>query len=578
MSTPTPFEAFLNTNYIPSEHEITLIQEIVVQRKAEADALALKIEQMEKALPLLMEQRASSLRGAEEHLALLSPARRVPPEVLEPIFLDCLPGTESGLAPGISSPRHPSINLSHVCRSWRSTSLGCPKMWADLRINLPNFDDGKEGSGWVHKMEKLMKAFGIWTHRSGNAPLTVVVSSIDFPDGIVDASEVNKAYSDLVRAIQETSARWRELKVVLVVGPDCESLLQLMHFESTSLPLLERASLEVSSGSVEWDIDLTTRLQGLLASSNLFSTPSLRSLTLRGVWGDTALPSVMNVNLWPPLTALNIDCHYPRDLVTPTMSAMQLIQHLHAIPSLLDVSFSFQGRSSVSNQLPFPNVGNPLEIPNLKRLMLTGGQILKGFGPFLSFPALQDLHLQFRDLIPDGIESGLVECILQFGPQLKTFTFCPDAVSRYAFVKVLESLPRVETLTLDAQGSASHFTYTAERPGVDCYAVMELNAEGVGSVGVNDGKVADDLLRCPQLRRLRLRATRDRYDDDGVEQALVEFIARRRGRAWVSGEFRLEEVSVTFQQERRAGAPDILQELKDWGADLRGFTLRLVYP
>ncbi|KAJ3542921.1 hypothetical protein NMY22_g3321 [Coprinellus aureogranulatus] len=573
MSTPTPFTAKLNTNYIPSDLEIPALEKIVAERKATIQTLTLKIEDLEEALSLAKGQKASCAKDLQEHLALLSPVRRLPFDLLASIFHACLPDTIRDYT-GIASASNPSVVLSRVCQSWRTTALACPKLWSQLSVTIPSYGwailqgGDSEGVELAAKVGKAVKAIDVWTARSGSLPLRLRIDNASSLEWTVDAGEMDRVYLTLIDAIKRTSTRWKEIAFQLTVGPNCYSLLELMRLSPASLPILEDVTLGVISACPpESDEPICSGLQKILASSGLFSAPSVRTLSLYGIWGDTSPRH--DSKLWAPLTALHLDSFSPNNAsISRARSIFQLMTHLQTIPTLVNVSFRIQGMGRDGDQQLFRSIPTPFVAPSLRGLTLRGSRIPKGFGPCLALPSLENLVLRFTSLIPEGIDSGLVEFILHYGAQLKSLTFHPDVVTRHALTRIFERLPNVEALSLIGQGKASQAKYSADKPGVDCYAITELNGEG------RDG----DPLRCPRLRRFELQTTGDRYEDDAVEEALVEFIAKRRGRSQVSNEFTLNEVSVVFQRTMRGpDTPDILEELEDWDVDLERFKFRVVY-
>ncbi|TEB28241.1 hypothetical protein FA13DRAFT_1735877 [Coprinellus micaceus] len=526
--------------------------QIVAKHSAEVNALSLEIAKMEPGVPAAKDENAQS--------ALPTPIALVPFEVLAAIFQACIPeiASLSTICSGISSRRHPSILLSHVCNTWRTTAIASPPLWSEMYITVPAHTDPspEAGAEWLEQMKRLRKAVDVWSTRSGNSLLRIRLTSNATHYGTGQSGDTTRDVLDsLVGAIQKAASRWREVAFLLMVGSSWElGMVELLQVPPETFPHLKRVELNIYSESFGMDGQFHT-LHHMLASPGLLSTPSIRFLKLHGMWGDTSSQAI--TKHWPPLVSLDIDAFQPAGSnPTPVQSASQLIRLLNSLPTLTNVVFFIQGKSSRGDFLQLP-AGDLPQAPRLRTLTLKGAEVPKGFTRSINLPALQDIHFQFTSLIPEGVESGIVECILQLGTQLKSLTFSPDAVNRHALVKILESLPALETLTLNPQGSGSHFRCSADRPGLT-------------ETLTNDRPGLDpDTLRCPRLRQLKLRTSRDRYKDDAVEQALVELIARRRGRSWGSGGFQL--------QERGPDTPDLLQELKDWDVDLHGFDLRLTY-
>ncbi|KAL5521108.1 hypothetical protein ACEPAG_9030 [Sanghuangporus baumii] len=92
----------------------------------------------------------------------------LPPEVLCQIFLKSLPyrplsGLHASYQASISAP----ICISHVCRSWRSTSLSYGKLWSCLRI--------KYNTNINQNRRKMLKEiFDTWLSRTNGSPISYV--------------------------------------------------------------------------------------------------------------------------------------------------------------------------------------------------------------------------------------------------------------------------------------------------------------------------------------------------------------------------------------------------------------------
>ncbi|KAJ6489026.1 hypothetical protein C8R45DRAFT_826827, partial [Mycena sanguinolenta] len=60
----------------------------------------------------------------DAHKALISPVRRLPPEVLQIIFIACLPPHRNCAIAATEAP----IRLGRVCSAWRSISIYTPQL------------------------------------------------------------------------------------------------------------------------------------------------------------------------------------------------------------------------------------------------------------------------------------------------------------------------------------------------------------------------------------------------------------------------------------------------------------------
>ncbi|KAJ7157392.1 hypothetical protein C8R46DRAFT_860111, partial [Mycena filopes] len=88
-----------------------------------------------------------------QHRAILSPVRRVPPELLCEIF--SLTVQNDG-----DAPKQPPWYLGQVCGLWRHSALSLPSLWSSITIPSVSFGD----SGRVSLLEAQLL-------RSADAPL-----------------------------------------------------------------------------------------------------------------------------------------------------------------------------------------------------------------------------------------------------------------------------------------------------------------------------------------------------------------------------------------------------------------------
>ncbi|KAJ7439218.1 hypothetical protein FB451DRAFT_1570050 [Mycena latifolia] len=104
------FASKLNTNYVPSDAEVEQIRNEVMNK--------------------LIAEHAALEAEIKEHNVLLSPIRRIPQNILERIFVACLPTTHNA----IISAREAPLLLGHICSYWRSVAHSMPVLWTSIYI------------------------------------------------------------------------------------------------------------------------------------------------------------------------------------------------------------------------------------------------------------------------------------------------------------------------------------------------------------------------------------------------------------------------------------------------------------
>ena len=103
------------------------------------------------------QQARHTYRQTLGHWALLSPVRRLPPELLGEIFELCLPRNYH------KKDAHQAVMLpSHVCSHWRSVALSIPRLWSKIVLYVSD------------RVVELRTALVIaWLSRSGGSPLSI---------------------------------------------------------------------------------------------------------------------------------------------------------------------------------------------------------------------------------------------------------------------------------------------------------------------------------------------------------------------------------------------------------------------
>ncbi|KAK7025917.1 hypothetical protein R3P38DRAFT_2892539 [Favolaschia claudopus] len=152
--THSPFHEVLNTNYVPNDAEIELIGAHLAPHDAE-------LSRLESIIAALAIQRDRVLNYVAPHRALTSKGRRIPQDILEQIFLACLPTHRNALMHSTEPP----LVLARVCSSWRFIAFSTPKLWASLHIPANTI-------GTRAKMVAMVE----WLERSAPHPLMLSVN------------------------------------------------------------------------------------------------------------------------------------------------------------------------------------------------------------------------------------------------------------------------------------------------------------------------------------------------------------------------------------------------------------------
>ena len=209
----------LRNNELPSELKL---QEITQLRSRANEDLA----HIDTEIQCLMAKREQVQRSLDIYNTILSPARRLLPDILQEIFYHCIVRTY----PILSATEAPMV-LTRVCSSWRSVALSSPRIWTRLHIPLPGDPQmyssyGSYGirddravevrrQGFSKMMQLRCRAVKDWLDRSGSLPLSL---SISFPFGYEPLTDNSGAEEDevvdpLFQTIRPFASRWRHLNL-----------------------------------------------------------------------------------------------------------------------------------------------------------------------------------------------------------------------------------------------------------------------------------------------------------------------------------------------------------------------------
>ncbi|KAJ7804359.1 hypothetical protein B0H14DRAFT_2884456 [Mycena olivaceomarginata] len=205
-STPQPPPNF---HYVPNDAEVAQIRDGIAKRLDSLSDLSAQIENLKAKI--------------ECDRALISPARKLPQDLLEEIFLACVFGP-----PRVMSPLEAPLLLCRICSAWRTVALAFPRLWTSLHINI----------GHVLKNEQRVAALADWLLRSSPFLLSITLWA---PEHLPSSFYRTPATAALCQVLVSFAGRWRTL-----------DLMNIHSVMSTQLRQTSAPSLEVCV-SDEWD-------------------------------------------------------------------------------------------------------------------------------------------------------------------------------------------------------------------------------------------------------------------------------------------------------------------------------------
>ncbi|KAJ6462154.1 hypothetical protein C8R45DRAFT_529152 [Mycena sanguinolenta] len=121
---PSPIiTRLLNNNDPPLDADIPVVRQIIFDDEDRLQTLDAQILQLQTALAELVQRRTEVVEHIREHRAIVSPVRRVPPELICEIFDLATVDSRSGLR------AIPPWHLGQICHPWRQSALAHPSLW-----------------------------------------------------------------------------------------------------------------------------------------------------------------------------------------------------------------------------------------------------------------------------------------------------------------------------------------------------------------------------------------------------------------------------------------------------------------
>ncbi|KAJ7622207.1 hypothetical protein FB45DRAFT_1006218 [Roridomyces roridus] len=313
---PACLESLFTSNLPPLDSEAAHLRHLLAAAAAGLNQVDSRIGALHEELAQLLTQRDDLVASMERYQAVLSPVRRIPPEVLCQI-LEWIPPSFQLVQ--YQDVQRPPWQIAHICRSWRETAIACPSLWTCLDI--------------VHMDSSFFPTSDILEAqlaRTASAPLR-----IDF-----ELSSQSLGAASAWDSLLPLSHRWKSLHIQCSNPEAVANLLDRLQAAKGHLPLLEKVDfvMEEASASVDHDCDFLSTALRLREVHLTSSTFDEYSPVLAIPWAQlTSYRGVM-----PPARQLDnlrdcpnlIDCAIgydedPADQALATTVVLPLVRRLH---------------------------------------------------------------------------------------------------------------------------------------------------------------------------------------------------------------------------------------------------------
>ncbi|KAJ7500352.1 hypothetical protein B0H11DRAFT_2276007 [Mycena galericulata] len=264
---PSPFDDILYTNAVPSDADCQRIHDLLVGPQKEAAALVQEVVRVQSLLDELISKRDQLYTFIDAHLALVSPVRRLPDDVVREIFVAALPSDQNA----IMSEKEAPLLLSHISQGWRNVALSTPRLWSTLHLVNPPV---RSLHSYIPKLHQINSAVATWLSRSGTLPVLIsFIAPLLYPPRGASEEEISalveaarSASFTLIQTLIEFCTRWISIRFNV---PDDSYLTPLAALSVNDVPKLSSVGMNMVNGETGWN------------SMSFLGTPSLRAVSLR---------------------------------------------------------------------------------------------------------------------------------------------------------------------------------------------------------------------------------------------------------------------------------------------------------
>ncbi|KAJ7762531.1 hypothetical protein B0H16DRAFT_1883986 [Mycena metata] len=359
----SPFTSKLDTNYCPTDAEVLEIKSLLVEPTRRLKNLDDEIADLQKAIDKLQEERDSVESFVDGHKALISPARQLPLDLIQEIFVACLPTHRNCVMSASEAP----VLLGRICSLWRAISLSTPRLWSKLHVVEPAI--------WFHppllenKLAQRLETTKTWLERSGQCPLLISlecsVHNFDQSPPEESLSSIIPGAMQILQALVPFSRRWQHIHFSAPLWMLRRTISQL---HEADVPLLESIAIYHNNFRAHFD-------DPEMQSPGPFEILRGARISSFSFAGNIFVPTRFPVR-WQQLTSLTIDG--PPWNVGPELNSEAI---LRTIAGCLELRFCRLGindgeNTEIHSQHPI------IEFPFLHTLEL---HCVENMGPTISF-------------------------------------------------------------------------------------------------------------------------------------------------------------------------------------------------
>lgn len=588
MKSSSPFAQHFDTNYTPTASEVTSIKELISDRQVIVDGIDEEIAELDRRRNELAEQKRCHTEYIDRHRHIISPARRLHPDILLSIFLLLASAPEPSWGRRLRTDGPvPTVVLSHVCRQWRELTIRSPLLWSCINISIPPYpirtiaaiDALAQGepdnfptwvSMWKRRLAALCAQADLFVERSQGCPLHILFEAVDrrLIQDITDEDDTH--YEECSRAVIQpllqvicgSKNKCETIRIRIKMSNPVSPIISFLVFPQIKNKGLRRLELEVTYTNAETSCDELWEEMG--GKINLQNAPII-SLTAKMPFVD-----ICKIHAgWDRLTSLTVGSPSPTTYFGPRDALSVLCLTPNLVRCTIEFCHDDQQFMALENKV--------VSLLALEDLTIRGSSPGVKFAALLDTPSLTHLSAMFVALpAQDADQSAVVEWVRRYGAQLTNVSFRYSSLTQSAFALVMGNLVEVKTLLLETREETEiHISLEIGQgqapPRVETVLDAALFQRLTPQLDAEPAKVE---CICPKLETLtcvlgdgHTEATKGRF---------IDFIEARRKAATMKGGRvgSLKKVDVRF----RVGPVDtMLVDLGKRGFDTEGVTFTARY-
>ncbi|KAJ6481687.1 hypothetical protein C8R45DRAFT_1002703 [Mycena sanguinolenta] len=419
----SPFASKLGTNYCPRDDELVQIKSLLIEPCMRLKRLEDEITALQKTIDRLTEERDTVAAFVEAHKALTSPLRRLPLDIIEELFMACLPTNRNCVMSATEAP----VILGRVCSSWRTISLSTPRLWSRLHIVEPTRPYSANPELYEAKVAQRLEVAKNWLQRSGMCPLSISLET-KLDRGMAPSLTQNPAHSSprpnlFLNLLIPLASRWQNIRLT-IPSPALETLSALTEKD---VPLLRYFKLvqrpDQPNSDTKWNLPFS-----------ILCSPNISRISLQG---GNINPLDLPLR-WTHLTAIS--------LMGPAWGTAVLIQPCQVILDLLSRCPKLQSCKFLVQGPPEGDLPHSIiECPSLHTVelmcdgapLLTAGSVLT----HLSLPELRDFKLSGLGELPTVFAGDSFVSSLAASARLERISVHSDMFPKPFLHDFLRSLP-----------------------------------------------------------------------------------------------------------------------------------------